>query len=42
MSIFGKEPIENLKEGDIELLKDITLDIVDILEREVKKVDYVR
>jgi hypothetical protein len=31
MSILGKEPIENLKEEDIELLKDITLDVVDIL-----------
>lgn len=40
MSLFGKEPIENLTEEDIGLLLDLTKDVVSILEREITVEDF--
>ncbi|MFZ8826375.1 MAG: type I restriction enzyme endonuclease domain-containing protein, partial [Candidatus Caldipriscus sp.] len=36
MYLFGKEPIENLRKEDIDLLLDLTRDVVSILEREIR------
>jgi type I restriction enzyme R subunit len=40
MSLFGKEPIENLAEEDIGLLLDLTKDVLSILEREITMEDF--
>jgi len=40
MSLFGKEPIENLTEEDIGLLLDLTKDVLSILEREITMEDF--
>jgi type I restriction enzyme R subunit len=40
MSLFGKEPIENLREEDIGLLLDLTKDVLSILEREITMEDF--
>jgi len=40
MSLFGKEPIENLTEEDIGLLLDLTRDVLSILEREITMEDF--
>jgi type I restriction enzyme R subunit len=40
MSLFGKEPIENLTEKDIGLLLDLTRDVLSILEREITMEDF--
>jgi len=40
MSLFGKEPIENLREEDIGLLVDLTKDVLSILEREITTEDF--
>jgi type I restriction enzyme R subunit len=40
MSLFGKEPIENLREEDIGLLLDLTRDVLSILEREISTEDF--
>jgi type I restriction enzyme R subunit len=40
MYLFGKEPIENLRKEDIDLLLDLTRDVVSILEREIRKEDF--
>jgi type I restriction enzyme R subunit len=40
MYLFGKEPIENLRKEDIDLLLDLTRDVVSILERETRKEDF--
>ncbi|QWK13992.1 MAG: type I restriction endonuclease subunit R [Aquificota bacterium] len=40
MSLFGKEPIENLREEDIGLLLDLTRDVLSILGREISTEDF--
>jgi len=40
MSLFGKEPIENLREEDIGLLLDLTRDVLSILDREIRTEDF--
>jgi type I restriction enzyme R subunit len=40
MSLFGKEPIENLREEDIGLLLDLTRDVLSILGREIRTEDF--
>jgi type I restriction enzyme R subunit len=40
MSLFGKEPIENLRKEDIDLLLDLTKDVLSILEREIAVEDF--
>jgi type I restriction enzyme R subunit len=40
MSLFGKEPIENLRKEDIDLLLDLTRDVLSILEREISTEDF--
>jgi type I restriction enzyme R subunit len=40
MSLFGKEPIENLTQEDIGLLLDLTRDVLSILEREITMEDF--
>jgi type I restriction enzyme R subunit len=40
MSLFGKEPIENLTEEDIDLLLDLTRDVLSILGREIRTEDF--
>jgi type I restriction enzyme R subunit len=40
MSLFGKEPIENLREEDIGLLLDLTKDVLSILGREIRTEDF--
>jgi type I restriction enzyme R subunit len=40
MSLFGKEPIENLREEDIDLLLNLTRDVLSILEREITMEDF--
>jgi type I restriction enzyme R subunit len=35
MSLFGKEPIENLRKEDIDLLLDLTRDVLSVLDREI-------
>ena len=40
MSLFGKEPIENLTEENIGLLLDLTKDVLSILEREITVEDF--
>jgi len=38
--IFGKMSVEELKKEDIDFLIDLTKDIVGIIEREVKSIDF--
>jgi type I restriction enzyme R subunit len=40
MSLFGKEPIENLREENIDLLLELTKDVLSILEREIAVEDF--
>jgi type I restriction enzyme R subunit len=40
MSLFGKEPIENLRKEDIDLLLNLTRDVLSILEREISTEDF--
>jgi type I restriction enzyme R subunit len=40
MSLFGKEPIENLREEDIDLLLGLTKDVLSILGREIRTEDF--
>jgi type I restriction enzyme R subunit len=40
MSLFGKEPIENLRKEDIDLLLDLTRDVLSILGREISTEDF--
>jgi len=40
MSLFGKEPIENLRKEDIDLLLDLTKDVLSILDREIRTEDF--
>ena len=40
LEIFGKKPIEEMEEEEKNFLVNLTKDIVEIIEREVKKVDF--